>query len=141
MKLSIVLLLVFLIASPLSTEGSEWIPYATTETGTELYLDKESISHESEYVIRAREHSRYDTPRKIANQPYLELWRYVELDCKEKRLRVLESTFFLVGGDTRTTTGKDKEEWVRIEPGGNNDVLHKTLCKDLLNNTIKQTTQ
>jgi hypothetical protein len=141
MKLSIVLVLVLLIAFPLSIEGAEWIPYATTEIGTELYLDKESINHESDYVIKVREKSKYGTPRKIANQSYFELWRYVELDCKEKRLRVLESTFFLVGGDTRTTTGRGKDEWVRIEPGGNNDVLHKTLCKDVLNDTVRQTTQ
>ena len=141
MKPNVVFLLIIFIAFPFITEATEWISYATTEKGTELYFDKESISRESDHLIRARDKSKYDRPLKVANQSYSELWRYLELDCKEKKLRVFEVIFFLVSGDTRTVTGKQKEGWVRIKPGENNDNLRKMLCEDALDKTNGQTIQ
>lgn len=130
MKHTLFLSLVLIIIVPFVSEGAEWIHYATTESGGQCYLEKESINHVSKHVVRFWDKSTYDRPQKIQNLSYLELLKYVELDCKEKKLRVLEATYFLVGGNTVSTSGKYREEWFYIQPEGTNKMLHEILCEE-----------
>jgi hypothetical protein len=121
---------VLVIIVPFVSEGAEWIRYATTESGGQCYLDKESITHASERLVRVWDKSMYDRPQKIQSLSYHELLRYVELDCNEKRLRVLEATYFLVGGNTVSTNNKYREEWFYIQSEETNNTLLEILCKD-----------
>jgi len=131
MKYTLLLSLILALIVPLVSEGAEWVLYAASESDGQWYLDKESIIHKSKHVIRVWDKVKYAQPQKIETKFYRELIRYIELDCKEKKLRILQATFYLLDNETLSTIGRDrpKEDWSYIQPGGNNDILQEILCK------------
>jgi hypothetical protein len=120
-----------LCLSPL-TEGADWIPVGKSKDGNlSIAIDKESISHVSEDIVRSCQRFSYAKPTLSSNskKPITKLVACREWDCDNAKYNNLQITFHYADGTTDTETYK-YPLWHYIKEGTPDRDLSDYVCSE-----------
>ena len=112
---------------------TEWIKInGIADTSFEKYIDTKAI-RQTGPMNTMRRVWEISNLTKIASNKVLSIKRYMEYDCKDRRIRVLEESGFSehwAQGATLTTTALDAKsgKWNDITDGSAVDIVFKRVC-------------
>jgi len=110
-----------LIAIVSGAEGISWEYFMQNSRGDNYYVDFDTIQHSSSDTFRI---SKKVVPEQPAN--YSSLVSSIELDCKEKGIRVLQETVTYNSGDIETFDRNEK--WHSVHTEDEDDLLLEFIC-------------
>lgn len=112
-------------------EGADWVLITLSNGGDEIYIDEESIKHNSKNTIKVWEKhvpegSTFEKPFNSKKVTQLLICR--EYDCDQGRKRKLQSNFYFEDGSKQEFQSPD--EWSYVIPDSVADEIIKYLCKN-----------
>ncbi len=125
-----------LFFSSVEGRGADWKVYSTLDDGI-FYYDAESITRLSKDVVRVWDKTVYnkegvnDIVAKMGDRfkTLSESIQLTELQCAEKKWRVLAAAAYSSGGEVLISRDSIESEWKSITPESVTESLHKILCK------------
>ena len=125
-KLHIITILFFLSTLP-SLVHAEWKKVSENVSGTEFYLDYESIRKHSGYIYVWR----LDNHLKPNKNGVLSEKLYSEIDCKRFRLKYLSGSFHSMPmgeGPALNITMSNLNEWIYFPPDSVGEDILEMVC-------------
>jgi len=126
-SLSFITLSIFLLLSTIA-RGAEWILVGRNENGSS-FVDKESISFISSNVVRARDKLIRARPEAFQSKIVLYTLVYNEWDCREKRTKMLQASYYYMDG-TNDMYSLSDTKWKYVRPGTIEEFVFKYLCEN-----------
>ncbi len=120
-KRAAILIFICLILTPCVSQGADWLYYIQNSKGDKYYIDIDSIKRVSPDNVRV--------DRKIepfASSTFSHVVSHVELDCKERRIKLLTKDTYYKNGEIRTTQGDDS--WQQGKPEDMDESLLELVC-------------
>lgn len=141
-KLGVILAVIGLcIFTYAETWGEDWRSFGTSEVNAQKWFyDADSLTHPSKNIVRVRTNVWIDTHSKEGTDRYVEelkkrfknlnhVMSLTEVDCKDKRTRILEITGYSNDGKVLSSFWNPKKNWDLIVPGSRDEALYKAVCK------------
>ncbi len=145
MKIIIVLLSLFASFAAVhpDAKAAEWTPFVEDKAFKHSY-DKQSIAHQANAMIRVavkvdpKGKEGRDLLLKVRQQIGLPLDGYenygfsltvMEIDCANKRKRILQSDDYTKKGEQLDTVSSPNPKWAEISPESIHGLYQKALCK------------
>ena len=112
-------------------EGADWVLITLSNVGDKIYIDEESIKHNSKNTIKVWEKhvpkgSTFEKP--FNSKQVTQLLVYGEYDCDQGRKRRLQLHFYFEDGTDQKYPGPN--EWSYVVPDTVAEVIIKYLCKN-----------
>ena len=135
-KSGVVLLFLFTILVYGEARGADWKAFGS-DSNTVSFYDKENISHSSNDIVRVSIKVVY-TPAGVSDLVHHYGNRYrgldhkvslLELNCKDKMIRFLSSTWYWLDGRTVAPYSNTTDKWYPIDPESSGENLRKEVCK------------
>ena len=135
-KSGVVLLFFFAIFVYGEAWGADWKAFGS-DSNTVSFYDKENISHSSNDIVRVSIKVVY-TPAGVSDLVHSYGQRYrgldhkvslFELNCKDKMIRLLSSTWYWADGREITPYSNPNDKWYSIDPESSLDSLRKEVCR------------
>lgn len=120
-------IIIFCILFPIIAEGADWVKVNESEGGSGS-VDISTIKQTAPNQYRA-----WYKIELINNESLKEARKLASFDCVKKRLKDLQSTYYLINGKTSTDGEK---EWKYVLPESNVEYVLNFVCtykKDVLN--------
>ncbi|HZR46536.1 MAG TPA: surface-adhesin E family protein [Candidatus Manganitrophaceae bacterium] len=144
-KIILWLLFLFLLfPGPYQNAGAaEWTPFVEDQAFKHFY-DKQSIAHLKNGIVRVaikidpKGKEGRDFLLKVRERIGLSLDGYenygfsldvMEIDCPNKRKRILQSDDYNKKGEQLDTVSSPNPKWVEINPDSVHGLYHKVFCK------------
>jgi hypothetical protein len=108
---------------------ADWTIVATTESNTDVYVDRATISRSGNlakmWILEDRK-----TAGTFAGKTFLSARLHYEYDCKDNQRRVLQSSLYSgqKGGGSNVQTGTKAGPWRPISSGRVNETMWKIAC-------------
>lgn len=122
MKKRVVILIIFCLSlTPVVAQGEDWLFFIQNNKGDKYYIDVDSIKRVSPVNVRV--------DRKIepfASSTFFHVVSNIELDCKERRIKLLTKATFYKNGEIRTTQGD--EIWQQGKSEDMDESLLELVC-------------
>lgn len=120
-------LLVFALALASSFGWANWVLVSENDTGT-AYVDSASVSKDG-FLRRFWELLNLNVPDKDGDRSYRML---MEVDCKERRYRYLQGSYFSrpMGLGEMTGSFNKPTEWSHSAPGTTCEAVVRFVCSD-----------
>ena len=122
-----VVMMVLAVASGLA--AAAWTKVATTESDTDIYVDRTTIVRSGHlatmWILEDRK-----VPDTFAGKTFLSARLQFEYDCKDNQRRVLQSSLYSgqKAGGSNVQTGTKAGPWRPISPGRVSETLWKIAC-------------
>jgi hypothetical protein len=112
-------------------EGVDWVLITLSGGGDKIYIDEESIKHNSKNTIKVWEKhvptgSTFEKP--FNSKKVTQLLIYREYDCDQERKRQLQLNFYFEDGSKQEFQSPD--EWSYVIPDSVAEAIIKHLCKN-----------
>ena len=110
-----------LCLAPSISEGINWEHYMQNSAGDNYYVDLDSIKHTSSDTIRLlkkvepKDSSKHT--RSVSN---------IEMDCKEKRTKLLQKTTY--NNTNITAATNENEKWRHVTADDIDELLFELIC-------------
>jgi len=113
------------------TEAADWVLITLSNSGDKIYIDKESIKHNSKNTFKVWEKhlpegSTFEKP--FNSKKVTRLLVYREYDCDQKMKRKLQSNFYFEDGSKQEYQSPD--EWSYVIPETVAEAILQYLCKN-----------
>ena len=115
---------VFFLSSVVA-HGSNWTEITVTGKETKYFIDKDSIRHFASGVIRVWTQIKFQHTDKTDSEK--EIIQYLEFDCNEKNVRVLQKDIFYSNGEHDHFGESDERQY--IPPDTLLETTLNYLCK------------
>ena len=102
-------------------EGINWEYFMQNSRGDNYYVDLDTIQHSSSDTFRI---SKKVVPKQLSK--YSSLVSSIDLDCKEKGIRVLQETVTYNNGDSETFDRNEK--WHSVQAEDADELLLEFIC-------------
>lgn len=108
---------------------ADWTIVATTESNTDVYVDRATISRSGHlakmWILEDRK-----TADTFAGKTFLSAKLHYEYDCKDNQRRVLQSSLYSgqKGGGSNVQTGTKAGPWRPISSGHVSETMWKIAC-------------
>ena len=131
MKKTLIMIVVVLCFAITIAEAADWVLITSSNDGDKIYIDQESIKHNSTNTIKVWEKhvpegSTFEKP--FNSKKVTRLLVYREYDCEQKRKRKLQSDFYFEDGSKQEYQGPD--EWSYVIPETVAEIIIQYLCKN-----------
>lgn len=131
MKKTFIMIVFGLFFAVSITEGADWVLISLSNTDDKIYIDKESIKHNSKNTIIVWEKhvpkgSTFEKP--FNSKKVTRLLVYREYDCDHKMKRKLQSNFYFEDGSKQEYQSPD--EWSYVIPETVAEAIIQYLCKN-----------
>ncbi len=135
-KSGVVLLFLFTILVYEEAWGADWKTFGS-DSNTVSFYDKENISHSSSDIVRVSIEVVY-TPTGVSDLVHTYGNRYrgldhkvslFELNCKDKMIRLLSSTWYWADGREITPYLTPNNKWYSIIPESSEEDLQNEVCR------------
>ena len=131
-----VILIGFLIFGYAEVWGVDWKSCFSNDYET-VYYDAENVVHTSQNLVRFLGKTVYTekgASNVVKNVPEYKippsfLLTLNEMDCAEKKYRVLEMTIYSVDGKIIFSSKNPASQWIVIRPETVAQLLHEAVCK------------
>lgn len=128
--LGMILFISFFVAA--ITEGADWVLITSSDGGDKIYVDEESIRHNSSNTIKVWEKhvpegSTFEKP--INSKKVTRLLIYREYDCDRGRKRRLQLHFYFEDGTNQNYLGL--HEWSYIVPDTVAEKIIQYVCRNV----------
>jgi hypothetical protein len=127
----IFIMIVFVLFFVVSiAEAADWVLITLSNGGDKIYIDEESIKHNSKTTIKVWE--KHVPEGRTFEKPFnskkvTQLLVYREYDCEQKRKRKLQSNFFFEDGSKQEYQGP--HEWSYVIPDTVAEEIIQYICK------------
>ena len=105
--------------------GANWTEITVTEKETKYFLDRDSIRHFASGVIRVWTQIKFERTDKADSEK--EIIQYLEFDCNEKKVRVLQKDIYYSNGEYDYSG--ESFAWQYITPDTLLETTFDYLCK------------
>ena len=131
-----VIFFIFTIFGYVKVWGADWRSYGESSIGV-YYYDADGITRPSKNIVRVWEKVVYsakgvkkhveESGKRYENLSHsLNLW---EVDCVEKKERILQTTEYLKDGTVLSSTQSQKTPWSFVSPTSIGEALYEAVCK------------
>jgi len=124
----IFLLIILVFLSPISAKGADWQLIAENEEN-KFYIDKESINHPSENLVKAWFKTVPNIPAKIFEKYMTYQLVHEEHNCKVRKFRILQTTGYHSDGTSKEVIS-EPSAWIDVPHVTTFETKHEYLCKD-----------
>ncbi len=122
MKKNIVIIAALIMfLSALVSEAADWEYFMENERGDKYYLDLDSIEPSSSGTVKM-----FQKIEPLASEKAAYLVSNIEMDCTEKRIRLLEETSYARTGESRVT--RRNETWKNVKDDDIEELLLELVC-------------
>ena len=122
-----VVMMVLAVASGVAV--ADWTKVATTESDTDIYVDRATIT-KSGHLARMWILEDRKAAETFSGKTFLSAKLYYEYDCKDNQRRVLQSSLYSgqKAGGTNVQTGTKAGPWRPISSGRVSETMWKIAC-------------
>lgn len=129
-KILIMILFVSFFVTAIA-EGADWVLITSSDSGDKIYIDEESIKHNSSNAIKVWEKhvpegSTFEKPFNAKKVTQLLIYR--EYDCDQGRKRQLQLNYSFEDGSKQEYQSPD--EWSYVIPDSVAEAIIKYICKN-----------
>lgn len=119
-KMTVLFILLGLLGLSAISEGADWVYFIQNINGDKYYIDVESIQRVTPEIVRV---SRKIEP---AASEYSHTVSSMELDCSNRKVRLIQTVSYMKNGEVRTTA--DEGKWLEIRSDDMEDTLLELAC-------------
>lgn len=117
------LFLAFLMLFGLSSvsEGTNWEYFMQNDKGDNYYIDLDSIKYSSSDIVRILKKIEPEN-----SSAYSAMISEIEMDCKDKKIRLLKETLYSKTGEAQTV--QKNEKWQSVNTEDIDELLLELVC-------------